>query len=192
MIGCERLGKRYGPRWLFRNLTFRVEPGECAVILGPNGSGKSTLLKILAGLLPSTEGVCHRPEDPRCSLGLAALDQSVYPALTLGEHFELAAELRGCPARTGALLEEVGLDHVPDLLARHLSTGMRARLKFALAVQAEPSIVLLDEPGAGLDEKGRAMLSRLIETRRERTAFVIATNDPQERRFATHELELVV
>jgi heme exporter protein A len=191
MIGCERLGKRYGQRWLFRNLTFRAEPGECVVILGPNGSGKSTLLKVLAGLLPGTEGTCIRPPDPRRSLGFAALDQSVYPALTLAEHFELAAQLRGCAARTAPLLEEVGLAHVPEIPARFLSTGMRARLKFALAVQADPEIVMLDEPGAGLDEQGRAMLSQLIETRRERTAFVIATNDPEERRFATHELELV-
>lgn len=190
MIGCEGLGKRYGNRWLFRRLDLSVQQGECLVIVGSNGTGKSTLLKILAGLLPPTEGQCRRPADVRTAVGFAALDQSVYPVLSVREHLELAAELRGCPARADDLLAEVGLDYASEKPGRHLSTGMRARLKFALAVQAEPAAVLLDEPGAGLDAEGRRMIERLIESRRSRTAFILATNDAEERRFATHELVL--
>lgn len=190
VIGCEGLGKRYGSRWLFRHLDLEVQSGHCLLVLGSNGAGKSTLLKILAGLLPPSEGVVRRPEDPRVGIGLAALDQSVYPMLTVREHLELAAELRGCESNADALLEEVGLAYAAGSPGRHLSTGMRARLKFALAVQASPSVVLLDEPGAGLDLPGRQMITRLIESRTPSTAFVIATNDPEERRFATHELDL--
>jgi ABC-type multidrug transport system ATPase subunit len=190
MIRCERLGKRYGRRWLFRNLTLNVEPGECLVVLGSNGTGKSTLLKVLAGILPSTEGTCFRGDDPRRDLGYAALDQPVYPVLTVSEHLTLAANLRGCDARSEELLEEVELSYAADVAGRHLSTGMRARLKFALAVQAEPAAVLLDEPSAGLDERGRHIVERIVSNRQGRTAFVIATNDPQERRYATHELAL--
>lgn len=190
MIRCDDLGKRYGRRWLFRNLTFEVSAGECLVVLGSNGSGKSTLLKVLAGLLPPTEGMRVSSGDRRLNLGYAALDQAVYPALSVREHLELSAQLRGCEARYGALLEEVGLAHAADVPGRHLSTGMRARLKLGLAMQADPSVILLDEPGAGLDESGRDMLAKLIDTRRQSTAFVIASNDPAERRFATHELAL--
>lgn len=190
MIRCERLGKRYGRRWLFRNLDLKVEPGECLVILGQNGSGKSTLLKVLAGVIPATEGTCYRGEDKRVTFGYAALDQPVYPVLTVAEHLQLAAELRGCPARVDELLAEVELAYAADVAGSHLSTGMRARLKFALAVQAEPQAVLLDEPSAGLDERGRHVVDRIVESRRDRTAFVLATNDPLERRFATHELSL--
>ena len=190
MIQCERLGKRYGRRWLFRNLDLRIEPGDCLVVLGQNGSGKSTLLKVLAGVIPATEGTCDRGDDVRVTLGYAALDQPVYPVLTVAEHLLLSAELRGCEARVDELLTEVELAYAANVAGRHLSTGMRARLKFALAVQAEPAAVLLDEPSAGLDERGRHIIDRIIESRRERTAFILATNDPQERRFATHELAL--
>lgn len=191
MIRCERLGKRYGRRWLFRNLDLDVAPGDCLVVLGPNGSGKSTLLKVLAGVAPATEGTCFRGGDPRNDLGYAALDQPVYPVLTVAEHLELAASLRGCPPRIDELLGEVELAYAANVAGRHLSTGMRARLKFALAVQAEPAALLLDEPGAGLDERGRQVVDRIIESRIARTAIVIATNEPSERRYATHELPLV-
>lgn len=190
MLGCERLGKRYGSRWLFRNLCFTVGAGECLVVLGSNGAGKSTLLKILAGLLPPSEGRRVFEGDVRTGIGYAALDMSVYPTLTVSEHLALAGNLRGCEPREMALLEEVGLAYAAHQHARELSTGMRARLKMALAFQAEPGVVLLDEPGAGLDAVGWSTLEAMIERRRAATAFLIATNDPQERRFATHELDL--
>lgn len=187
---CERLGKRYGRRWIFRNVSFSVSPGECLVVIGSNGSGKSTLLKALAGLIPANEGTCFRGEDRRRDLGYAALDQPVYSVLTVGEHLILSARLRGCEPRVDELLEEVELGYANDVAGRHLSTGMRARLKFALAIQAEPASVLLDEPSAGLDARGREVVINLIDRRRSRTAFIIATNDPNERKFATHELNL--
>lgn len=148
------------------------------------------MLKIMAGVLPATEGTVFRGKDHRLDLGYAALDQPVYPVLTVAEHLELSAELRGCAPRTDELLEEVELAYAKEAAGRHLSTGMRARLKLALAIQAEPAAILLDEPGAGLDERGRGVLHRLIESRRERTAFVIATNEQLERQYATHELDL--
>lgn len=190
MIRCERLGKRYGRRWLFRNLDLTVAPGECLVVLGTNGSGKSTLLKVLAGVIPSTEGTVDRGADRRLTLGYAALDQPVYPVLTVAEHLALAAELRGCEPRIDELLDEVELGHAADVAGRHLSTGMRARLKFALAVQAEPAAIILDEPSAGLDERGRHIVDRIVSNRQTTTSFIIATNDPNERKYATHELSL--
>lgn len=146
---------------------------------------------MLAGVAPATEGKCFRGNDPRNDLGYAALDQPVYPVLTVAEHLELAASLRGCAPRIDELLSEVELAYAANVAGRHLSTGMRARLKFALAVQAEPAALLLDEPGAGLDERGRQVVDRIIESRIGRTAIVIATNEPSERRYATHELPLV-
>ena len=190
MLRCEGLGKRYGQRWLFRNLDLDIPVGERLVVQGGNGSGKSTLLKVLAGLLPATEGKCDRGPDVRTSLGYAALDQPVYPVLTVREHLELSGELRQCDARVDELLDEVGLKDAAEAQGKHLSTGMRARLKFALAIQAEPAVLLLDEPGAGLDESGRNMLKDLIGRRTKDTAIVIATNDPAEYQYATYALKL--
>ena len=188
---AEGVGKRYGRRWLFRDLSFELERGQRLAILGHNGSGKSTLLRLLAGLLTPSEGRVVPPEgDARLTLGYAALEMALYAPLTVEEHLRLAGELRGCAPRADELLETVGLAYARDLPAGQLSTGMKARLKLAMAVQPRPQVLLLDEPGAALDEQGRALVARLADEQTARGALVVATNDPQERRLATHELAL--
>jgi ABC-type multidrug transport system ATPase subunit len=184
------LGKRFGPRWIFRGIDFKVDAGKSLVVIGRNGSGKSTLLRCLAGLDHPTEGHVRVEGDPRTTIGYASLEMALYPALTVREHLALTAEARGCEARSDELLELVGLAPAGNLAASQLSTGMKSRLKIALALQPRPSLLLLDEPGAGLDEQGRILLTMVVAEQTARGALVIATNDSGERRFATHELEL--
>lgn len=186
MLGVSTLGKRYGPRWLFRNLEFELEKGDCLVVLGANGSGKSTLLKVLVGLVEPTDGRV----DAQATIGYSALDLSVYPALTAREHLELSGDLRGIPADADALLAKVGLTKAASQMTQEFSTGMRARLKIAIALQAKPQVLILDEPGAGLDEVGRNLISEVVADQLKIGAVVLATNDPNERRFATFELEI--
>lgn len=191
MVSVSNLGKRYGRRWLFRALEFEVQPGDRLAIVGRNGAGKSTLLKIVAGLIQPSEGKIRGLEgDTRRSLGYSALEMALYPSLTVREHLELTGELRECPPEVETLLENVGLAYAVNQLVSELSTGMRARLKLAIAVQSSPSLLLLDEPSAGLDEAGRQLVERIVEEQSQRGAVIFATNDPLERRFATHELEI--
>ncbi len=186
MLGVSGLGKRYGARWLFRNLEFELGKGDCLVVLGANGAGKSTLLKTLVGLVEPSEGQVRAPH----SLGYSALDLSIYPALTAREHLELSGDLRGIPSDADALLDRVGLSRAADQEAQEFSTGMRARLKIAIALQAKPELLILDEPGAGLDEIGRELIADVVSRQLQAGAVVLATNDPSERRFATFELEV--
>ncbi len=187
----EGLGKRYGRRWLFRDVSFELQAGQRLAILGQNGSGKSTLLRLLAGLLSPTEGRVVPPDgDPRTTLGYAALEMALYSSLTVVEHLRLAADLRGCDARSDELLDMVGLTYARELSAGQLSTGMKARLKLAMAIQPRPAVLLLDEPSAALDEQGRALVAQIAQEQTARGALVVATNDPQERSLATHELAL--
>lgn len=191
MLKVDRLGKKYGGRWIFRGLSFELGQGDRLVILGRNGSGKSTLLRTIAGLTERTEGTVELPPgDPRHTLGLCALEQSVYAQLTVEEHLEMTADLRGCPARIDELLGKIDLAYARDVPASHLSTGMRARLKIAMAIQANPVALLLDEPGAGLDEEGRNLVARITAEQSERGCLIVATNDPIERRLANLELQL--
>ena len=191
LMTASGLGRRFGARWIFRRIEFELEPGNALFVLGPNGSGKSTLLRILAGLLAASEGsVDPKPSESRASVGYAALDLALYPHLNAAEHLDLAARLLGVPAAGPELLEEVGLGDAGGKLAGQFSSGMRARLKLALALQHSPRVLLLDEPSASLDTDGRALVEAAIERQLQHGAVVVATNDPGDRRLATHALTL--
>ncbi len=192
VLQVEKLGKRYGSRWLFRDLTFDLGIGDRLIVLGQNGAGKSTLLKIVAGLLPPSSGRARFEGDPRTTLGMATLDMSLYPALTVREHLEFSGRLRSCPDRSDELLERIGLQDASELATSQISTGMRARVKLAMAIQANPTILVLDEPGAGLDEKGRQLVAEIVKEQAQRGCLLLATNDPLERRLGTHELDLAL
>lgn len=186
MLAAIGLGKRFERFWAFRGVSFELGVGDSLVVTGHNGSGKSTLLKVLAGLLPSTEG----DQIMEGALGLAALDLQVYPNLSCREHLELTADLRGCESRWRELLEKVELPQAADKHAGKLSTGMRSRLRLAIAIQHDPGVLLLDEPTAAMDEHGLALVERIVAEQRQRGCVVIATNEPRDRRLATHELSM--
>jgi len=185
LISASGLGRRFGTQWAFRGVEFSLETGDVLCVVGANGSGKSTLLRVLACLLSASEGSVVRPS----TLGYSALDLALWPHLTAEEHMRLAADLRGVDARDEDLAD-VGLSGVEGKPVGQFSTGMRARLKLAMAVQHSPAVLLLDEPTASLDEQGRTLVARLVEEQRATGAVVIATNDPLDRRLATHEIDL--
>lgn len=184
VLTATQIGKRYGRRWLFRDVYLELEIGDVLVVTGANGSGKSTLLRLLAGLDSPSAGSLNRP----ARIGYAGLDGALYSHLTAREHLEWTAAMRGVEAHTEELLAGVGLEEPGP--AGTFSSGQRSRLRLALAEQGEPSLLLLDEPGAALDEAGLRVVESLFARARGRGAVVVATNDPRERRFATHELTL--
>lgn len=183
MLRAEGLGKRFGARWLFRRVDIDLKAGDRLLVTGPNGCGKSTLLRCLAGLERVTEGGITTG-----TLGWSALEGALYPNLSVAEHLEFAADLRGMGSRSAELLETVELAYAADVPAQHLSSGMKARLRLALALQPNPKVLLLDEPGASLDAPGRAIVERVCAA--HSGCVVIATNDPDERRLGNLELEL--
>ena len=186
MLTARKLGKRFSSRWLFRNLELDLGLGDCLVVQGSNGSGKSTLLRILADLVEPSEGLVERPG----TLGYSGIDLAVYPELSGLEHLALAADLRGCPSRAEGLLETVGLTASGNQMAKEYSTGMRARLKLAIAIQHTPLLLILDEPMAGLDSSGREIVGEVLAAHLEVGCAVIATNESEELRFASHRLSL--
>jgi heme exporter protein A len=191
MLEASGLGKRYGSRWVFRRISFQLKQGHRLAILGSNGSGKSTLLRCIAGLLSPNEGTIRLPKgDRRTSLAMAAIEMALYPALTCAEHLALTADLRGCDARSDELLSRVGLTQAANQRSNQLSTGMKSRLRLAMALQPNPLVLLLDEPGAAMDEAGKSLLEGIVREQSSRGVLIYATNDPEEHRFASHELSL--
>lgn len=191
VVVVDNLGKKYGNRWIFRGLGFSLEQGDCLIVTGHNGVGKSTLLKVLSGLERPSDGTIDlNLDDYRTELSYCALDQSTFANLTVTEHLRLAADIRGIDPDNASLIKETGLEEHKDVQAQHLSSGLRSRLKIALAIQSEPKLLLWDEPGVALDGAGKALIQRVTEDQKRRGILVIATNDPDERRFGTHALEL--
>jgi len=187
------LAMAYGSRPLFTGLSAVLRPGRCTVVTGPNGSGKSTLLKIVAGLVRPMDGDVALAADGagrttasserRRLTGYVAADRSPYVELTAAENLRFAARLRGLPPPDVArMLTDVGLaaSRADDLVGS-FSSGMRQRLKIALARIGEPPLWIWDEPTAMLDDPGRAIVQRLLtEHLAEGGTALVATNDGSE------------
>jgi heme exporter protein A len=191
VVSARNLGKRFGRRFIFRHVEFDVLKGECLLVTGKNGSGKSTLLRLVADLdLPSEGDVFWEVNHLRRDLGYLSPELRLYSSLTGREHLQLAGSLRGCAWRDSELLDWVDLTCAADQLVETYSTGMRARLRLALAVQAHPSVLILDEPSMGMDSSGRELVAELVESQRHRGVCLLATNEDDDRRFGDLELRL--
>lgn len=174
-VRIEGIDVRYDrARAALENVSFSLQRGAIAGVVGPDGAGKSTLLKCLAGLLSPGSGTVELLglswEEDRTQLQrrVAYMPQtgSVYDNLTVRENLELFAELYGVPAqskqtRMTRLLEISGLAPFPDRLARNLSGGMKQKLGLICCLVAAPELLILDEPGVGVDVISRRELWRM-------------------------------
>jgi ABC-2 type transport system ATP-binding protein len=177
-----------------RGIDLQVARGEVLVVLGPNGAGKTTTLKMLSTLMTPTSGeifICgidalRDPAQARRHLGVAlGGERSVYWKLTARENLAYYAALQRIPrAGTGALvdqaLREVGLADRADEYVERFSTGMKQRLVIARALLAEPVVVLLDEPTAGLDAHAAAYVRELVGQMRDSGRTIL---------LATHHMD---
>jgi heme exporter protein A len=197
----DGVGMRFGRRTVFAGLCARVESGEILVVTGANGSGKSTLLSLIAGLVRPSRGSIRlhlegrevSTAERRRAVGLVAPDLTLYPELTALENLEFFGRVRSLAWRTAdgeAMMERVGLKGRGHDLVGTFSSGMRVRLKYAVALQGQASLLLLDEPTAMLDSAGAQFVERLLEEQRARGITVIATNDPRESRHGDLLLHL--
>ncbi|MDF2440681.1 MAG: heme exporter protein [Abditibacteriota bacterium] len=198
-LQCSAVGKRFGTRVVMRDVSFEVKSGEVVAVVGRNGAGKSTLLRLVAGLTRPTVGSIRWLEEGtqhsdnlgwRC--GLCAPDAPLYRELTVGENLEFWAQMRGAVSREElqAFLERFQLRTRWNDLAGELSSGLRARLQLAVATWHRPSVLLLDEPGANLDEAGRTLLREIVDEQRVRGVTLLATNDAREAELADRRVEL--
>ena len=188
---ASRLGKRYGARVVFKNLSFSVGGGCVAAILGANGAGKSTLLRLIAGLLRPDAGEIKfcTPQSEisggklREICGLSAPDAPLYRELTCFENLEFFAQARGVDFSESALLthlENFALRTRRHDLTGDLSSGLRARLQLAVATLHAPPLLLLDEPSANLDEAGRVLVKTILQEQRAHGLALVATNDTRD------------
>ncbi len=187
----HNVAKTYGSRPVWQHLAGEIQSGEVLVISGPNGSGKSTLLRLFGGLEQPTVGTIEyirgaQPLTPRAmrpQIGLVAPEMMMYRELTALENLQFVAAARGLGCSTAALLEQlaaVGLAGRTSEPVSSYSSGMLLRLKYALALVHQPTVLLLDEPTAMFDEAGRALVDTIITAQRQRGLTILATNDQRE------------
>jgi branched-chain amino acid transport system ATP-binding protein/neutral amino acid transport system ATP-binding protein len=169
ILSTEGLAAGYGGDDIISNLSVAVDKGAIFTIIGPNGSGKSTFIKVLAGLLPIRTGeirlgactITRMTAPQRVAAGLAYVPQefNVFANLTVGENLRVSTEFLQRERRASPEQRERVLAMFPEVAGRlalragHLSGGQRQMLAFACAMMAAPSVLLLDEPSAGLSPR---------------------------------------
>jgi ABC-type multidrug transport system ATPase subunit len=180
MIRGRGLQKRYGRRRVLTGIDLDLESDGFLLVTGPNGSGKTTLLRLLAGLAAPTGGKLEVAVD-RGRVGFLAHEPLVYRELTGLENLDLFGRLYRVPERReriGMLLERFGLWDARAERVSAYSRGMVQRLALCRTLLHEPDLVVLDEPYAGLDEQGVALLDRELSELSGARALVVATHDP--------------
>ncbi len=179
----------YGAEMVLDDVHLDVDAGEFVGLAGPNGSGKTTLLRSMLGLLPLQGGSVER-HLPRARLGYvpqhASLDAyfplNVWEVAAMGAYGRLRPWRLFPPSerqRVDRALVRVGLVHLRRAVFFHLSGGQRQRALIARALSADPALLLLDEPFAGVDRDAREDIARQLEgiNRRSRLAIVICSHD---------------
>ena len=142
--------------WALRDVSLNIAPGEAFGLVGRNGSGKSTLLKVIAGIYPPTKGKVDLPKGARIGT-MIELGVGFHPELTGKENIFLGASIHGLSRKEiediyAAVVEFSELNEFMDTPIKNYSSGMHARLGFALAVQLDPDVLLVDEVLAVGDE----------------------------------------
>jgi heme exporter protein A len=174
-VRANNVSKRFGHRWVLREVTMEVEQGEAVLLVGGNGAGKTTLLRVMSGLLKPNRGTIERFG----TVGMVAHHTMMYDALTARENLAFFARLHGLPSdgRIDRLLELLGLTDFASERIVTFSRGMLQRLAIARALMPEPEVLLFDEPLTGLDDAAsHVVLDVIEELEARRAALVIATH----------------
>jgi lipopolysaccharide transport system ATP-binding protein len=166
--------------WVFRGISFSVEPGKMVGLIGRNGAGKSTLLKILAGLLQPDEG---SGEIDGKLAGLLEIGAGFHSDLTGRENVYVGGIVAGLSRhevkrRLDSILEFSELEEVIDHPFRTYSSGMRMRLAFSLAIHLDPGVLLIDEIlGVGDSAFQRKCINAIMNFKKQGCAIIFASHD---------------
>jgi branched-chain amino acid transport system ATP-binding protein len=185
-LRLRRVGRRFGGLHAVREVDLEVREGERRAILGPNGAGKTTLFNVIAGDFPATSGtvemfgrdVTHEPARARARMGLArtyqqsrlfgglSVEDNIYLSIVgvRGGHLRPVLVRRDSEYRERAreAARRVAIDHKLDEVLASLSHGEHRQVALAVALAAEPKVMMLDEPASGLSRGERQLLTDLL------------------------------
>lgn len=188
-IIAENLGKRFNREWIFKNLSQTFQAGTTYAVVGPNGSGKSTLLQVLWGQMPPSSGritwqrgdVEIQAENVFQHLSIAAPYMELVDEFSLEEmvafHFKFKKVKSGVPLKE--VCERMELGHAREKRIGQFSSGMKQRLKLALAFYSDTEAIFLDEPTTNLDQRACQWYMENLAQTHDRLVF-IASNQEHE------------
>jgi len=174
LLVLRDVGHGFGRGPVFQDVGFNLYSGQVLLLVGPNAAGKSTLLKIAAGIIRPEMGIVERKKGIR--LGYLAHESFIYPGLSALENLKFWAGFHGekhDEREILQVLERVGLERSAWEQAGSFSRGMSQRLSLARILLLSPGVLLLDEPGSGLDADSKQILLREISRARERGAGIV-------------------
>lgn len=189
-ITVEKLGKKFNREWIFKNFDHSFRSGEVYAITGPNGSGKSTLMQILWGQMPASSGIIkYKTSDTEIShdevykhVAVATPYLDLIEEFTLEEQIRFHFRLKRCRnAMTETeIMERMYLTHARHKQLLNFSSGMKQRVKLALAFYSAADVIFLDEPGTNLDSIAFEWYIRELASMPAECLVFIASNQPSE------------
>lgn len=199
-IHLENLGRRFNREWIFKNINYQFVNNQAYALLGVNGSGKSTLLQVISGALtPSngqlvyTDGVnTIDPEKYYQYISLAAPYLELIEEFSLFEvldfHFKFKSRINSLD--NAAIISLLGMQANQHKLIKHFSSGMKQRVKLALAFCSDTPILLLDEPTSNLDTQGTQWYLEMVKQFTTNRITIIGSNQLNEYSFCKAHINL--
>ena len=199
-IALNNAGRRFNRDWIFKGITYTFTSGNSYAVLGPNGSGKSTLLQLLNGSLSLSSGKIDfafngKPlhvEDMFKHISLAAPYLELIEEFNLQEvidfHFQFKPYIAGIDKP--GLIDLLGMQGSKNKPIRYFSSGMKQRLKLALAFCSDTALLMLDEPTSNLDTQGIEWYLQLVKQFSGNRLTIVGSNQEKEYRFCTNQLTI--
>lgn len=188
-VNLDSVGKKYYQQWIFKDLSYDINPGNHVAVIGSNGSGKSTLLKLISGqALPSSGKISFSNSfgpipysQIYLHLSWAGPFLDPYPDLTLLEYTNLHFRFKQCllPDKSEIISILRFEKHIQKQL-RNFSSGMLQRLMVGMALFSKSDLLLLDEPTSNMDTENAAYTLALIKKYLGDRTYVLASNLPRE------------
>ena len=192
---ANNLGKRFNREWVFRNFNYEFESGKAYAITGPNGSGKSTLMQVLWGQMHPSSGSIQYPildqSEVYKSVSIAAPYLDLIDEFTLEEMVRFHFQFKKSRLPVQVILEKIELSSSNHKTISSFSSGMRQRLKLALAFYAEADLLFLDEPCTNLDKKSIDWYVQHLKQVASTSTVFIASNQEHEYSTAADKIDIL-
>ena len=197
-VKLNKVGKRFNKEWILRNLSLDIPSQSSLSITGANGSGKSTLIKLISAYMEPTSGNIQYFENKKTypiesipqSIGLAAPYVDLIEEFSLREHVEFHFKFRSTPFSLDEIITRTNFQFSIDKKVKDFSSGMKQRLKLALAIHAENKLLILDEPTSNLDQEGIEWYRDQILQKIGTCTIIVASNQRHEYDFIPKTINL--